>query len=115
MAEETQETTTKKLTLEDPVDPETLKKLSELRDARLQIADRLIDLENERVRMMVAVRQIDGEKNRIFERVLVERGLPPGFPVNIDGTSGKMNPMMAMPGQEPPAAPAPEAPVPPQA
>ena len=79
MAEETQ-AAPKKLTLEDPVDPETLKKLAELRDARLRIADQLLDLENDRVRMMVAVRQLDGEKNRVFEKILVDRGLPPGVP-----------------------------------
>ena len=93
----------KKLTLEDPIDSETLKKLSELRETRLQIADRLVDLEIERVRMMVAVRQIDGEKNRLFEKTLVDRGLPPGFPVNVDGQTGKIHPLAAPSDQQAPA------------
>lgn len=115
MAEETRtEATNKetpaKLTINDPVDPETLKKFSDLREARMQIADNLINLENEKVRMMVAVRQIDNEKNRLFEKIIVERGLPIGFPVNIDGNTGAIKPLMDMPDVAPPGPAKPDQP-----
>ncbi len=93
---------TKKLTLEDPVDADTLKKLGELREARLQVAERHLDMESEQVRLMVMARQLDAEKNRIFEKILADRGLPPTFPVNIDGTTGKLSPLANMPQPQPP-------------
>jgi hypothetical protein len=98
MADQTQ---TPKLTPTDPVDEETMKKLSELHEARLKIADRVLDLEAEKIRLMVAVRQVDMEKNRIFEKVLVDRGLPPGFPINIEGSSGKIQLLAAVPEGQP--------------
>jgi len=96
---------TKKLTVEDPVEPELLKKLAELRDSRLRIGDQILDLESEKVRLMVAVRQIDMEKQRSFEKILMDRGLPPTFPVEIDGQTGKIKPL-APPPEIPPEAPA---------
>lgn len=101
MAEET-----KKLTLDDPVDPETMQKLAELHDAKNKIANHLVDLENEKVRLLVACRQIDSERNRLFERVTTERGLPPGFPVTVEAESGKITANAKIP-DEPPAPPPP--------
>ena len=95
----------KKLTLEDPVDPEMLKRMSELRDSRLRIGDQNLDLEAEKVRLMVAVRQIDAEKQRLFEKILLDRGLPPTFPIEIDGTTGKIRPLAPLP-EVPEEAPA---------
>lgn len=94
----------KKLTVEDPVEPEVLKKLAELRDSRLRIGDQVLDLEGEKVRLLVAVRQIDAEKQRAFEKILMERGLPPTFPVEIDGQTGKIKPL-APPPEVPPEVP----------
>lgn len=102
---------TQKLTPNDPVDDETMKRLSELHDARLKVADRVLDLEAEKIRLMVAVRQIDSEKNRTFEKILVDRGLPPGFPVNIDGTTGKLQLLAPVPTGEPAGEMTAEAPV----
>jgi hypothetical protein len=94
---------TAKLTLNDPVDAETMKKLSEIHEARMKVADRIVDLELEKIRLMVAVRQIDSEKNRIFEQVLTERGLPQGFPISVEGVSGKIQPLADIPDQKGPA------------
>jgi len=95
------EQTTQKLTLENPVDAETLKKLSELRDSRLRIGDQILDLESEKVRLMVAVRQIDAEKQRVFEKILMDRGLPPSFPLEINGETGEIKPLAPMPEVKP--------------
>lgn len=101
MADEQTQNQTPKLTINDPVDAETMKKLGELHEARLKIADRVVDLESEKIRLMVAIRQVDIEKNRIFEKILVDRGLPPGFPVNVDGSTGKIQTLSAPPGESP--------------
>jgi len=95
------EQTPQKLTLENPVDAETLKKLSELRDSRLRIGDQILDLESEKVRLMVAVRQIDAEKQRVFEKILMDRGLPPSFPLEINGENGEIKPLAPMPEVKP--------------
>jgi len=83
----------KKLTLDDPVDPETLGKFSNLQQARMQCAERLLDLEQERVRVLRAAASVDAERQKIFEGVLLSRGLPPNFPVTIDAQTGKMTPV----------------------
>jgi hypothetical protein len=90
-----------KLTVEDPVAPEVLKALADLRDSRLRIGDQVLDLEAEKVRLMVAVRQIDAEKQRTFEKILMDRGLPPTFPVEIDGQTGKIKPLAPVPQPKP--------------
>lgn len=79
-----------KLTINDPIDAETLQKFSQLQMSRVQVAERLLDLEQEKVRTMRAAAQIDTERQRLFETVLVARGLPPNFPVEIDAKTGLM-------------------------
>ncbi len=78
----------KRLSFDTPVEPETLKRLEELQGARTQVADRLLDLEQERIRLLRAATQIDTEKQRTFESILVSRGLTPNFPVEIDAKTG---------------------------
>ena len=87
---------TKKLTLDDPVDPETLGKFGQLQQARMQCAERLLDLEQERVRTLRAAANIDAERQKMFEGLLLTRGLPPNFPVEIDAKTGKMNPVQGI-------------------
>jgi len=83
----------KKLTLDDPVEPELLGKFGQLQQARMQCAERLLDLEQERVRVLRAAANVDAERQKLFEGLLLSRGLPPNFPVEIDGKTGKMNPI----------------------
>lgn len=81
-------TTEKKLTVNDPVAPEQLKRISELTGARYDLADRLLDLEQQKVGILISAKQVDEEKNRIFNKILMDRGLPPGTPIEIDGETG---------------------------
>lgn len=101
MNNETNET--RRLTPEDSVDPETLKALEELANRRLQVADRVLDLEQEKVAALMAARDLDRQRTKIFEKVLIDRGISPTTPVEIDGKTGKIIPVMS-PGQEQPAA-----------
>lgn len=81
----------RKLTINDPLTQETLKKLAQLTNQRLQIADQLLDLEQEKIKLMVASRQIDDEKQRLFAKELTDRGLPPNAPVEVDAKTGAIS------------------------
>jgi len=83
----------KKLSPDDPVDAETLAKFGQLQTARMQCAERLLDLEQEKVRTLRAAASIDAERQRIFESILTNRGLAPNFPVEIDAKTGKITPV----------------------
>lgn len=98
---------TKKLTPNDPVDAPTRKKLEELGAARYDVADKLLELEQEKVKILVAANRIDEERNRIFEKILMERGLAPTTPIEIEAQTGNIR--LLRPVVQPPAAP-PEAP-----
>lgn len=80
--------TEKKLTVNDPVPPELLRRIGELTGARYDLADRLLDLEQQKVSILVSAKQIDDEKTRVFNKILMDRGLPPNTPIEIDGESG---------------------------
>lgn len=80
-----------KKTVQDPVDPDTLQRFSALDSARYEIGDQLLDLEQERIKLLAAAHQIDSQKKRLFERVLVERGLDPTARVSIDFKTGEIS------------------------
>jgi hypothetical protein len=52
------------------------------------MADRLLDIEMDKVRVLASAQRIDNEKIRIFESVLLERGLPPNTVVEINAETG---------------------------
>jgi len=97
------EATKPTLTLDDPVDPDTLKELANLHENRSRIANHLVDLENEKVRLLVLVRQLDAQRTKVFDRIISERGLPEGYAMSIDAETGKLSPNGPPP--ETPAAP----------
>ena len=78
------------LTLNDPVDKATLARLEQLNQARLQIAEQLLELENEKVRLLVAARPIEQERMETFSKILKERNLPIDFGIVVDGATGKI-------------------------
>lgn len=98
--------TENKLTVADPISQETLSKFQQLAQSRAQLSEQYVDLDNEKIRLQIAIRQIDQEKQRLFESVLVERGLTPTTPVEIDSQTGLINvltPAGAPQAEEPPA------------
>jgi chromosome segregation ATPase len=78
------------LTPEDPVGAAVLEQLQHLQDARLEMGDRLLTLEQDRIQILGAVRKIDDQRNRLFESCLIDRGLPPTARAQIDGKTGKI-------------------------
>lgn len=78
----------KKLTPQDPVDADTRKKLEELSAARYEFGERLLEIEQEKVKLLVAANRVDEERGRLFEKILMERGLSPTTPVEIEAQTG---------------------------
>lgn len=87
------ESESKQLTLNDPVEPADLQALAELQSRRYEMADALLDLEQEKVRILVQARQLDDRKTQIFTKIVTDRGLPPGFPIEIDAKTGLVQPL----------------------
>ena len=103
------ESDSQKLTIIDPVDPAELQRLGELQARRYELADALLDLEQEKVRVLVQARQVDDLKTQLFTKIVTDRGLPAGFPVEIDAKTGLVVPLAPQgpngAPEEPPATP----------
>jgi hypothetical protein len=72
------------------VDQETLGSLNQVMDAWHECAARLMDLEQEKIKVMFAARQLEAEKLKILEKICVDNGLSPGTPVEIDSRTGEI-------------------------
>ena len=81
----------KQLTIDDPIPEATMKRLQELRAIRTSLCEQNMDLDMEKIRLQVAIRQIDTEKDRIFESELTARGLTPTTTVEIDAETRKLH------------------------
>lgn len=89
-----------KLSIEDPIEPATLDQFKKIMLARQQAAERLLDLEQEKIRILRVAASLDQERQKLFETILTSRGLPPNFPVEVDANTGKIQPIAeAMPAQ----------------
>lgn len=82
-----------KLSIADPVDAETLRKFQQLQASRLQVAENLLNIEQDKIRLIRAASNIEAERQRLFEGVLLARGLPLNYPVEIDAKTGAMKPV----------------------
>jgi hypothetical protein len=80
----------KRLTVDDPIDDDSRARFTALQDSRLRVGDRLLDIELEKVKLMRSASAIDNERQKLFERVLLERGLSPNQPVTIDSGTGQI-------------------------
>ena len=96
--------TEKKLTLNDPVNAAELQRLAELQGRRFEIGDALLDLEQEKVRLLVQARQLDDQKSQLFQKIVTDRGLPAGLPVEVDAKTGLVKALVKQPQEEAPAA-----------
>ena len=83
--------------------------LEELANARSQMAERLLVLEQQKVPLLASAKRIDEQKTRVFDQVLTQRGLPPGTPCEIDFKTRRVKliggPQPAVAPQEAPAEP----------
>jgi hypothetical protein len=81
----------KKLTPSDPVPPEVLHELTSLEEAHYTVGMKLLTLEEDKIGLLAASRQITIQKKRVFEAILMERGMEPTLNVEIDHKTGKIN------------------------
>jgi hypothetical protein len=86
MTDKTKTPEPKKLTPNDPVPAEVIKRFHDLEEARGNIGLQLLSLEQNKIRLLAVVHQLDEQKQRMFEQVLMERGLPPETQVEINST-----------------------------
>ncbi len=93
----------KRLSLEDPVGKETLDKLAELETTEINTALQLMAIKQEEVKLGAVGRRIEDERQRIFQKLLMERGLAPNTPATIDSTSGKITVVRPPQGMQAPA------------
>lgn len=95
-----------KKTVSDPVEQKTLSELRELDDSLTDLSRKLLEFEQEKIRLLSAAHQLEAQKQRIFEMILVERGLSPMAKVNINATTGVLElfPSPSSPFEAPPAA-----------
>ena len=103
------------LTLNDPVDAATVSRIGELLARRHQLGELMLDIEQEKVKILVESRQVDNERTKLFAHILTSRGLSPDTSIEIDPTNGKLSLMRPQgPQQSPQAAePLPVEPTPP--
>jgi hypothetical protein len=89
----------------EPVSPEDLERLNQLQIAKRGIADRLLALEEEKVRILAASKRVSDEWDGVFARLAQERGLDPSSHLDINPKNGALQVI----GQQPPApVPAPQ-------
>lgn len=93
----------KKLTINDPVDPQSLKRMGDIQNRRLQLGEMMLDLEQEKVKILVETRQLENERSKLFAHILTSRGIGPSTPVEVDPNTGKIS-LLGPNAPAPPAA-----------
>jgi len=94
-----------KLTIDDPIAPEALQQLAALHNARLDFCDRNATLDQEKIAILAALKRLDDQKTRLFESLLVERGLAPDTEVTINPRTGKVQLLRRKPDGAPEPVP----------
>jgi len=70
----------------DPVNSEDLERFNQLTGARQALADRLLGMETEKIKLMAAARRIDTEWDGLFNQIRQDRGIE--GPFDVDPKSG---------------------------
>lgn len=102
---EMSENTERKLTPNDPVEPDTLRQFEEFQSNRAQIGERLLELEMTKVRLLRAAMDIDTQRQHLFEKILTDRGIDGKAPVEIEAKTGAIS-FLGPNGQPMPSPPA---------
>lgn len=84
MDEKSNQEQPKTLTVNDPVEKEVVQQLAEMERARMQLVDRNAYLDLEKDRTLGALRGLESQHRKIYEKILLTRGLDPTTVVQID-------------------------------
>lgn len=82
-----------KPTIQTPVPQEILGKFRILDENNAKVALRYMELEEEKIKLLRLRTAIAQERKKLFEGLLVERGLSPDYPVEINGETGVITPV----------------------
>lgn len=93
----------------EPVAPEDLARLDQLQVAKRGIADRLLELKEEEVRLIAAAKRVSDEWNGLFARIAQERGLDPKAEISINPKTGLVESSQSVKKEAPAEKPAAEA------
>ncbi len=80
----------RRLTADDPVSQEELGSLSELEEAETRVARQLLLIEQKRIYLLASAKKIEMQRNRVFEQILVDRGLPLDSIIDLDHRTGEI-------------------------
>lgn len=79
------------LTPEDPVDLETLAQFELMQQSKQELALVLVRIEQDKLEVLRSIARLDDQNRRLFESILVDRGLPPTTrDIEIDSKTGKL-------------------------
>lgn len=81
-------------TTDTPVSQEELAQLGNLQNGHIQVANRIVELELEKVQLLRTITALQGQKDRIIETILTERGLPKDTKVEISAQTGDIRPIL---------------------
>lgn len=94
----------RRLTFDDPVPQETLGQFSDLTQARIELAERVVDMEQQKIYALAAIKRVDEQKSRLWEAILMERGVDPKASIQVDSKTGKLFRQEEQPEEKPPEA-----------
>lgn len=80
----------KKLTIDDPVSREILNQLDGLQEVLNQLGQQALTLDEEKIRVLAASRRVKEQRQRIFQNILVERGISLETSIKIEASTGKL-------------------------
>jgi hypothetical protein len=78
------------MTIDDPVAQETLKELMQLQDVRGHLCEKVVQLEQEKIRALAAIKRLEDQRQRVLDKILVNRGMSPNTVFEINGRTGKI-------------------------
>lgn len=94
----------RRLTSDDPVPPEQIKRFEEIAAARAAVADQMLRMEQDKIYLLASAKQLDDQHKRLFQALLTERGLPPDTAADLDAKTGKLTVKSPeKPAEQPPA------------
>lgn len=80
----------RRLTINDPVPAEVIQQFRQIQTAQADIGLEFLRLEQRKIQLLAASKKLDEQHQRIFQALLVERGVDPAMPAELDGQSGKL-------------------------
>jgi len=80
----------RRLTFDDPVSKEVLSQFQDLTSARIDLAERVVEMEQQKIFALAAIKRVDEQKSRLWEAILMERGIDPKASIQVDSDTGKL-------------------------